>query len=72
MEIFVNNICITVFEGARTVDAIRSYYRILQQPVPESFPVIFDSYGNTLEPDGALTSQNRIFIPDKLNTQTND
>lgn len=68
MEIFVNNISIPVFEGARAIDAIRSYYRMLHHSVPDPFPLILDSYGNIIEPDGELTSRSRIYILDKSNT----
>ena len=72
MEIFVNNISIAVFEGAKAIDAIISYYRMLHYPVPEQFPLILDNYGNVIEPDGELVSQNRIYIKDTFNTQPYD
>jgi len=72
MEIFVNDSCIQVFEGARAIDAIRVYCKMLNCPVPEPYPVILDYYGNIIEPDGALTMRNRIFISELLNTQTDE
>lgn len=70
MEIFVNNISISVFEGAKAIDAVRSYYRMLHYPAPELLPLIHDNYGNVIEPDGELASSNRIYIQDKTNNLT--
>ena len=72
MEVFVNNISLPVFEGARAIDAVRSYYTMLHSPVPEPLPLIVDNFGNTIEPDGALSPHNHIYLPDNTNTEPYD
>jgi hypothetical protein len=62
MKVFVNNIEITVFTGATAKDAIQSYFRSIQTSFPNPMPVIFDQYGNIIEPEGELSSDNQIFI----------
>lgn len=72
MVIFVNNISISLFEGAKLIDAIRSYYRVLHQTIPEELPIVVDNYGNIIEPDGELSAQSHLFIIDKSNSLSYD
>jgi len=72
MKVFVNDIEIDVFTGATAGDAILSYFRSIQAPLPDPAPMIFDQYGNILEQDGELTSDNQIFILETDNPGGNE
>ncbi|MCB9016461.1 MAG: hypothetical protein H6541_11740 [Lentimicrobiaceae bacterium] len=72
MVIFVNNISISLFEGAKLIDAIRSYYRVLHQTIPEELPIVVDNYGNIIEPDGELSAQSHFYFIDKSNSLSYD
>jgi hypothetical protein len=67
MKVFVNNIRIEVFAGAKAGDAVQAYYRRLNTNISEPFPLIFDKYRNLVEPDGALTPDNQLFIVESDN-----
>ncbi|MFH1119927.1 MAG: hypothetical protein V1775_08885 [Bacteroidota bacterium] len=69
MKVFVNDIEIVVFTGATTRDAILSYFRSIQSPVPDPLPLILDPYGNIIEPDGELSENNQIFIVESNNSE---
>lgn len=62
MKVFVNNIRVEVFDGAKARDAVFAYYRKLHTGISEPLPLIFDLYSNLVEPDGELTSNNQLFI----------
>lgn len=61
MKVFVNNIEIDVFIGATVNDAVISYFTSIESSLPEPFPLIFDQFGNQIEPDGELTTNSQIF-----------
>lgn len=62
MTLFVNNIEFHLFGGAKATDAVRAYYRAFEYDLPPQFPVVLDSYGNIIEPDGELTPMQRIYL----------
>lgn len=62
MRVFVNNTEINVFTGATAADAILAFYRLMHWNTPDPLPLIFDRFGNMVEMDGALSSNNQIFI----------
>lgn len=72
MKIFVNDIEIDVFTGANAVDAVISYFRSIQSPLPDPLPMIFDQYGNIIEQDGELSPGNQIIIIESENTSANE
>jgi len=61
MKVFVNATEINIFTGAKAQDAVFSYFRSMQTITPEPFPIIFDQFGNTIEPDGELSESNQLF-----------
>ena len=62
MKVFINNQEITVFNGARVLDALRVYYMQQENRLPCKMPTVTDSYGNSIAPDGALTEGNHLYI----------
>ena len=62
MEVKVNNKTITVFNGAKVMDALRAYYSQQEMPLPESLPCVTDAYGNKVAPCGALSRHSKLFI----------
>lgn len=68
MKVFVNNIEIYVFIGATVNDAVNYYFKSIQSPLPEPFPLVFDQYGNQIEPDGELSPNSQIFTVESDNT----
>lgn len=67
MIVYVNNIEVRVFAGATAGNAIQSYYRAIQSAIPCPLPLIYDKYGNEIEPDGELTAKNHLFILESTN-----
>lgn len=61
MKVIVNATEVSVFEGAKARDAVFSYFRSMQTVTPEPFPLIFDQFGNIIEPDGELSENNQLF-----------
>ena len=55
MKIFVNRKEITIFTGARVIDAVRAYSLRTAGMVLKGVYSVFDRFGNTTEPDGRLT-----------------
>ncbi|HOG20883.1 MAG TPA: hypothetical protein PKW37_10630 [Salinivirgaceae bacterium] len=65
MKVTVNKTELTIFQGATVADAIRAYYTQQKQKAPTPLPEVEDTYGNSVEHDGALTEGNRLIIKDK-------
>ena len=64
MIVFVNNVEISIFNGARVVDVLRIYYRSIQQDFPKISPLTLDQYGNIIEMDGRVSQLKRIYTID--------
>lgn len=65
MQVTVNKIEITVFQGATVADAIRAYYSWQKQKAPSPLPEVEDIYGNSVALDGELADGSRLVIKDK-------
>ena len=61
MIVFVNNVEINIFSGATVKDAIRAYYRNIQQNFPDKAPITLDQYGNIIEMNGKVSQLKRIY-----------
>lgn len=70
MIIFVNDIEIRVFAGARVIDAVRAYYAEIGRAIPHKTPIAKDRYGNTVAIDGRLSEGNHIYI--KIKTKRDE
>lgn len=64
MIVFVNNVEISTYGGARVKDVLRAYYRCIHQDFPDKSPVTLDQYGNIIEMDGRVSQLNRIYTID--------
>ena len=64
MIVFVNNMEISIFSGARVIDVLRAYYRSIHQGFPDKTPVTLDQNGNTIEMDGRISHLKRIYTID--------
>ncbi|MBW6490044.1 MAG: hypothetical protein K0B15_02505 [Lentimicrobium sp.] len=64
MTVFVNNLEIKVFRGARVMNAIKLYYSGIYEEIPKELPVIVDHYGNIIDFDGELLNLQRLYIID--------
>ena len=64
MIVFVNNVEISIYRGARVKDVLRAYFRCIHQEFPEKDPVTLDQYGNIIEMDGRLSQLKRIYTLD--------
>ncbi|PIE87558.1 MAG: hypothetical protein CSA01_00170 [Bacteroidetes bacterium] len=62
MKVSVNNREITIFNGAKVKDAVRAYFTIENQAVPDPFPVVRDSYGNRVGGDGSLLEGSSLVV----------
>ena len=64
MIVFVNNVEISIFNGARVVDVLRAYYRSIHQDLPDRTPLTLDQNGNIIEMEGRVSSLKRIYTID--------
>ena len=67
MKIFVNDTEVTLFHGAKVVNAIRVYYTLQKMKWPSPLPIVTDGYGNSVAPDGELSEGNHLYIQTKNN-----
>jgi hypothetical protein len=64
MTVFVNNIEVNLFSGARVIDAIRAYYTNIHHNLPDEIPVALDDFGNIVEMDGEISHLQRLYTID--------
>lgn len=62
MKIFVNDVEMVVFHGAKVVDVIRAYYVEYAKKLPCQMPMVNDAYGNSIALDGELKDGHRLYI----------
>ncbi len=64
MRVFVNNLSVNVFEGARVKDAVNKYSsQLLIKFEPGKQGVkVNDIHGNTVMPDGSLSENDHIYV----------
>ncbi len=68
MKITVNNRELSIFEGAKVKDAIRSYYAQKGEQFPDSMPVVKDAWGHQVGKDGSLLPNTKLYIQSKNKT----
>ncbi len=64
MRVFVNNLSVNVFEGARVIDAVNKYSSqllIKVEPGKQGVKVI-DIHGNPVMLDGSLSENDHIYV----------
>ena len=64
MRVFVNNLSVSVFEGARVKDAVNKYSsQLLIKVEPNKQGVkVNDIHGNPVMPDGSLSKNDQIYV----------
>ncbi len=62
MKITVNNVSLSIFEGAKVKDAMRMYYAKIGKHFPDKIPVVRDTFGHRLGLDGALLPDSVLYI----------
>lgn len=73
MKIFVNNTELELFRGARAKDAVRAYYRSMEETEDTTgLQHIFDPFGNTIDPDGELTDNAQLILIESENQTFNE
>lgn len=67
MTIFVNNIRLTVFDGATAIDAVRLFQSVFPSESVHLTDEIYDRFGNPVEPDGRLLPESKLFTKYPIN-----
>ncbi len=62
MVVFVNDIEIRIFYGARVIDAVRAFYAKNNISDMPKTPVTYDAYRNQVAHDGRLINGSHIYI----------
>lgn len=64
MQVYVNDMPVSVFDGAKVKDAINKYYSqmLLMGKSGEYFNEVTDSIGNPVSTDGSLSEDERIYL----------
>ncbi|MDN4754473.1 hypothetical protein QYZ87_08050 [Porphyromonadaceae bacterium W3.11] len=55
MKVYVNDMVIEVFEGAKVIDALNIYASEMDIRLPHPIPKVEDQYGNEMALDGMLS-----------------
>lgn len=61
MTVYVNDVELSLFEGACVIDAINCYICAMKQALSDQLPEITDRYGHLVAPEGALTEGCRLY-----------
>lgn len=64
MQVFVNNIPVTIFSGATALDALRRYCTNAGIAPAES--MLYDAYGNIIAEDSPMNEGRKIFTTHPL------
>lgn len=62
MQVYVNDLRVTLFEGARVRDAVNKYASRLFINTGQTWTVVKDDQGNQVMPDGSLSENDRIYV----------
>lgn len=70
MNVKVNDTVIQLHEGAKVIDAVRKYYILKNQQLPNPLPQVKDGYGNVVDEDGSLSENStlKIMVDEKKET----
>lgn len=60
MKVYVNDEVVELFEGAKVIDALRSFASKMGIQLPDNIPTVRDRYGNEIELDGRLTEEMQL------------
>lgn len=62
MIVFVNDIPVKTYYGAKVKSAIMAYFRDLERSPKTPILEVRDAYGNLLSLDGSIRSNSRIYL----------
>lgn len=64
MQVYVNDIPVSVFDGAKVKDAINKYHSqmLLTDKSGQYCFEVTDSVGNYVRPDGSMSENERIYL----------
>lgn len=62
MIVYVNDIAVKTYYGAKVKSAIWAYFRDHDIPLKTEVKEVRDAYGNRIAMDGAIRSNSRIYI----------
>ncbi len=62
MNVFVNDVPVKTYYGAKVKSAIWAYFRDHNIPLKTEVKEVRDAYGNLIDMDGAIRSNSRIYF----------
>ena len=62
MIVYVNDIAVKTYYGAKVKSAIWAYFRDHNIPLKTEVKEIKDAYGNHIDKDGAIRANSKIYI----------
>ncbi|MCF0199798.1 MAG: hypothetical protein HUK16_00215 [Bacteroidales bacterium] len=62
MIVFVNDIELKTYSGAKVKSAVRAYLNAQGLPLDTERLVVKDAYGNRVDMDGALRAKARLYV----------
>ena len=62
MIVYVNDIAVKTYYGAKVKSAVWAYFRDHDIPLKTEVKEVRDAYGNRIDMDGAIRSNSRIYI----------
>ena len=62
MKAFVNDTEVRTYYGAKVKSVVLAYYRANNMPLNLEGVEVKDAYGNTIELDGSLRANSKIYI----------
>ena len=62
MNVFVNDVPVKTYYGAKVKSAICAYFRDHNIPLKTEVKEVRDAYGNLIDMDGAIRSNSRIYF----------
>jgi hypothetical protein len=62
MIVYVNDIAVKTYYGAKVKSAIWAYFRDHNIPLKTEVKEIKDAYGNRIDKDGAIRANSKIYI----------
>ena len=62
MKVFVNDTEVSTYYGAKVKSAVQAYCRANNLPLKLDRVVVRDAYGNTIDLDGSLRANSKIYV----------
>ncbi len=62
MNVFVNDIPVKTYYGAKVKSAVMAYFRDQDIPVKTEIKEVRDAYGNLIALDGSIRANSKIYV----------